>query len=106
MSFTDSARQLFVNVQDVIYLAVPPADPPAANGTALPGIINSVAATLFAWGGAAVGLVAVLALMGAGLMFMHNSRNGQGNEGVVSVGKILAGVAVAGSAVAAVGVIM
>lgn len=102
MSFTDQARQLLASASDAIYLA----DPPAASDAALPGIINATAATLFAWGGAAVGLIAVLALMGAGAMFMHNSRNGQSNEGIVSVGKILAGVAVAGSAVAAVGVIM
>lgn len=76
-------------------------DVPPVGTVTLPGTANAKFSTIFGWGLAAVGIIAVLAMFAAGAAFMAAKENRQSTDGPERVLKICAGVivAVVGSAV-------
>lgn len=75
---------------------------PIPGGTALPGTADAKFGTLMGWALGIVGIVAVLALIGAGIAFMTAKQNGQSTDGPEKALKIIAGVILATSATAVV----
>ncbi len=85
---------------DVVYYALALPDPEPVAPPGFEGV-----GTILAWA-KWVGLIAaILALIFVGILFMHNSRRGEGGEHIKTLVGILVGVMIIGAATALVGFI-